>query len=116
MKKDPLGHLAMLCSGTSGIKQSMATLDMYLAKKNQIIDTIVPRVDFITKIYGVHMLWKITDYKTKFNESKAGSKSVFFSSPFMTGRHGYKLAVSASLFGDGKGYYEHHFFALFQIM
>lgn len=93
----------MLCSGMSELKQSAGTLQFYLDKKNAIIDTIVPRADFITKIYGVHLLWKIADYKTKFNESKAGSKTVIFSPPFITGRHGYKLAVSASLFGDGKG-------------
>jgi hypothetical protein len=41
--------------------------------------------------------------KEKFTDCKTGKKPTIFSPAFLTSRHGYKLALSASLFGDGKG-------------
>lgn len=49
-------------------------------------------------------LFKIfLNLKEKFNDCKTGKKPTIFSPAFLTSRHGYKLALSASLFGDGKG-------------
>lgn len=38
-------------------------------------------------------------------DCKTGKKPTIFSPAFLTSRHGYKLALSACLFGDGKGTY-----------
>ncbi len=67
------------------------------------IDTLSQKTDTLEKLYGAQLLWKIDNYQQKYNEAKAGSKVTIFSPPFMTGRHGYKMALSACLFGDGKG-------------
>ena len=55
------------------------------------------------KLYGAQLVWKIDGYKEKFRDAKEGTKPTLFSPPFMTGRHGYKMAMSCSLNGDGKG-------------
>ena len=65
--------------------------------------TILLQVTSLEKLYGAQLVWKIEGYEEKMKESKAGQKPTIFSPPFLTGRHGYKLAMSASLYGDGKG-------------
>lgn len=67
------------------------------------IDDLSIKTDCLEKLYGAQLLWKIDNYQQKFNEAKAGSKSTIYSPPFLTGRHGYKMAMSACLYGDGKG-------------
>lgn len=61
------------------------------------------RVDGLEKLYGSQLIWKIDNYAAKLEEAKAGKKPTIFSPPFLTSRHGYKLAMSCCLYGDGKG-------------
>lgn len=37
------------------------------------------------------------------NEASHGFIKTIFSTPFMTGKYGYKMVLSASLFGEGIG-------------
>lgn len=46
--------------------------------------------------------FKTLNLKEKLNESKTGKKTTIFSSPFLTSRHGFKMALSTALYGDGK--------------
>ena len=50
-------------------------------------------------------MWKIDKYAEKMEMSQSGKKSTIYSPPFLTSRHGYKMALSACLNGDGKGRY-----------
>ena len=69
------------------------------------------RVEGLEKLYGSQLIWKIDNYTAKLEEAKAGKKPTIFSPPFLTSRHGYKLAMSCCLYGDGKGVdlYKHIF-------
>uniref|UniRef100_A0A915L3J3 Uncharacterized protein n=1 Tax=Romanomermis culicivorax TaxID=13658 RepID=A0A915L3J3_ROMCU len=60
-------------------------------------------LDRLNYIYGPHYIWRIDDFRRRFNDAKAGAKSTIYSPPFLTARHGYKMAVSACLYGDGRG-------------
>lgn len=51
------------------------------------------------------MIWRIDNVKQKQNEARSGARTTIFSNPFMTGRHGYKMLLSASLYGDGTSNY-----------
>lgn len=65
------------------------------------------RVEGLEKLYGSQLIWKIDNYSSKLEEAKAGKKPTIFSPPFLTSRHGYKLAMSCCLYGDGKGKIDH---------
>ncbi len=60
-------------------------------------------MDSLEKLYGAQLVWKIDSYAEKFEEAKSGKKITIYSPPFLTSRHGYKMALSACLNGDGKG-------------
>ena len=60
------------------------------------------KVDVIEKMNGSQIIWKIDKYAEKLNESKTGKRPVIFSPPFLTSPHGYRLALSTNLAGDGK--------------
>lgn len=68
-----------------------------------IVEKSVRRVEGLEKLYGSQLIWKIDNYSAKLEEAKAGKKPTIFSPPFLTSRHGYKLAMSCCLYGDGKG-------------
>ena len=61
------------------------------------------QVEALEKLYGSQLIWKIDNYEEKLQEGKTGKKTTIYSPPFLTSRHGYKLALSACLYGDGKG-------------
>lgn len=46
---------------------------------------------------------RIDKVQKKMNESSHGFVKTIFSPPFMTGRYGYKMVLSAALFGEGNG-------------
>ena len=61
------------------------------------------KVEALEKLYGSQMVWKIDGYEEKMADATAGKKQTLFSPPFLTSRHGYKMALSACLYGDGEG-------------
>ena len=67
------------------------------------LNKTVQKVHDLEKLYGSQLVWKIDRYAERMQEAKTGKKITIFSPPFMTSRHGYKLAVSLCLNGDGKG-------------
>lgn len=67
------------------------------------IVTLEKKVDALEKLYGCQLVWKIEQWADKVHEAKLGRKSTLFSPPFLTSRHGYKMAMSLCPYGDGKG-------------
>lgn len=67
------------------------------------LSVCVQKVHDLEKLYGSQLVWKIDKYSERFQEAKTGKKITIFSPPFLTSRHGYKMAVSLCLNGDGKG-------------
>lgn len=61
------------------------------------------QIDALEKLYGAQYIWRIDNYRKRFEEAHSNKKPMIFSPPFLSGRHGYKMTVSAALFGDGPG-------------
>jgi len=102
IKEEPTRHLSMLCDGVVELKRMLQNMHLNAERNGSRIDELNIRADSLEKLYGAQMLWKIDNYQQKFNEAKSGTRSTMFSPPFLTGRHGYKMAMSACLYGDGK--------------
>ena len=53
--------------------------------------------------FRTQLIWRIDEFGRKMKEAKNGNTPTLFSPPFYTSRHGYRLAASLCLNGDGKG-------------
>ncbi|ELU13993.1 hypothetical protein CAPTEDRAFT_159010 [Capitella teleta] len=100
-------HLELAGQSLQILFQSVAIQTRAVDKCSSRITAIEDRVDGLEKLYGAQLVWKIDGYDEKYQDAKTGRKSTIFSPPFLTSRHGYKMILSASLFGDGKGKGEH---------
>ena len=60
------------------------------------------------KTYGAQFIWKIEHYSEKLQDARTNKKTTLFSPHFSTSRHGYRLALSICLCGDGKGKISKH--------
>lgn len=58
--------------------------------------------DVFVTIAGT-LVWKITDYGSKFDEARGKDGVELISSPFYTSQFGYKLQASVFLNGNGAG-------------
>jgi TNF receptor-associated factor 4 len=102
IREEPTKHLSLLCDGVVELKRLLLNMQLNVERVGRRIEELTMKTDNLEKLYGAQLLWKIDNYTQKYNEAKAGSKTTVFSPPFLTGRHGYKMALSACLFGDGK--------------
>ncbi|KAH3891906.1 hypothetical protein DPMN_016016 [Dreissena polymorpha] len=75
----------------------------YIAFLCAKITVLERKVDTLEKLYGCQLVWKIEGWEDKVHEAKLGRKATLFSPPFLTSRHGYKMALSLCPYGDGKG-------------
>lgn len=103
MEECYLQHIGNLCEA---LKKTNATMDSQAALMEEhveILNAHERRIDALEKLYGAQLVWKIDGYADKLSESKSGKKTTIFSAPFLTSRHGYRMALSACLYGDGKG-------------
>jgi TNF receptor-associated factor 4 len=103
LKESPGLHLNLMCKTIVVQKKQMQILSEIVEKQKEQLVSLTTKVDSLEKFYGSQLIWKIDNFAEKFNDSKTGKKSTIFSPPFLTSRHGYKLALSTSLNGDGKG-------------
>ena len=136
VREDPADHLSKLCDLVMKARQGMDEQGTTVKRLGDRVQTAEKRVEHLEKLYGSQLIWKVDGYTEvcffffssfilfflnvcflylqKLNEAKAGTKPTIFSPPFLTSRHGYKMALSACLYGDGKGIYRFvKFFALF---
>ena len=49
------------------------------------------------------LLWKVDEFERRWKEAKEGITMSLYSTPFYTGRHGYKMCARIYLNGDGLG-------------
>lgn len=75
----------------------------HIERQAEYLAKVDSKVNAMEKLYGSQLVWKIENYSEKLEEARTGRKTTIYSPPFLTSRHGYKLALSACLFGDGKG-------------
>jgi beta-xylosidase len=67
------------------------------------IELLARKINSLEKTYGAQFIWKIDHYSERLEEARTNKKTTLFSPPFLTSRHGYRLALSICLCGDGKG-------------
>ena len=74
-----------------------------LAMHTNKIAELERKVDTLEKLYGCQLVWRIEKWEDKMSEAKLGRKPTIFSPPFLTTRHGYRMAMSLCPYGDGRG-------------
>uniref|UniRef100_A0A914D429 Uncharacterized protein n=1 Tax=Acrobeloides nanus TaxID=290746 RepID=A0A914D429_9BILA len=101
IKGQPVQHLSFLCDGVLELKTLLSHVQLNMEKMVRNMDIIHKRIDSLEKLYGAQFIWRIDNVRQKQNDARSGARSTIFSPPFLSGRHGYKLILSASLYGDG---------------
>ena len=77
--------------------------DVQLQDHLNLLQNHQERLADVERISRNQLIWRIEDYTRKLKEAKAGSLPTLFSPSFTTSKHGYRLAASVCLNGDGKG-------------
>lgn len=108
---EPVEHLGHVCGYITKQRQLINKHHETLINNKDALAKCVQKVQDLEKLYGSQLVWKIDKYAERMQEAKTGKKITIFSPPFMTSRHGYKLAVSLCLNGDGKA--KSHFMSVF---
>ena len=103
IKNQPEKHLDLVSQALITYKRTLELHDKTMVKQAERLVSVESKVESLEKLYGSQLVWKIEDYADKLSDAKANRKSTIYSPPFLTSRHGYKMALSASLYGDGKG-------------
>ncbi|XP_048776587.1 TNF receptor-associated factor 4-like [Ostrea edulis] len=102
IKDDPIQHLAMACDVIFKHSKTLEDNEKLLGKHTENIQTMEKKVSTLEKLYGCQLVWKIEKWESKMDEAKLGRKTTIFSPPFLTARHGYKMAMSICPYGDGR--------------
>jgi len=103
LREAPGIHLNLMCKQLALQKNQINIMTEIVDKQKEQISEMNHRSDIVFRAIGTQLIWKVDSYTEKYAEAKAGKKGNLFSPPFLSSRYGYKLALSASLYGDGKG-------------
>lgn len=103
MKDSPGIHLNMAGKTISIQKQLLLLYEERSNEQKKWIELLARKVNALEKAYGAQFIWKIDHYSERLQEARTNKKTAIFSPPFLTSRHGYCLALSICLCGDGKG-------------
>ncbi len=103
MKAEADSHLDFVNKAVITYKRTLDIQGQTLTAHTERLAEVETRVEALEKLYGAQFVWKIDNYADKFDDSKNGRKSTIYSPPFLTSRHGYRVVMSACLYGDGKG-------------
>ena len=78
--------------------------DQMLTVKNVALAEQELRIQALeSSSYNGILVWKITDFARRRREAVSGKTTSFYSSPFYTSFHGYKMCARIYLNGDGMG-------------
>ncbi|GMT18909.1 hypothetical protein PFISCL1PPCAC_10206 [Pristionchus fissidentatus] len=107
IKEEPIRHLTYLCDGVIELKAMLAFMQLNTEKMIRTIGTLECKSSNLEKMYGAQLVWRLDNIQQRQNEAKSGARSTIFSIPFVSSRHGYKMCLSACLYGDGpvRGHY-----------
>ncbi|KAF8359157.1 trf-1 [Pristionchus pacificus] len=111
IKDEPIRHLSYLCDGVIELKAMLAFMQLNTEKMIRTIGTLETKSSNLEKMYGAQLVWKIDNIQQRRNEAKSSARPTIFSPPFMSSRHGYKMCLSACLYGDGPS--RGHYFAVY---
>lgn len=90
-------------------KQLLHLYEERFNEQKKWIELLTRKVNALEKNYGAQFIWKIDHYSEHLQDARMNKKPTLFSPPFFTSRHGYRLALSICLCGDGKGKGQHLF-------
>lgn len=102
LREAPGIHLNLMAKQLNLQKTQINIMTEIVEKQKDQLAELSAKTNIIYRSTATQLIWKIDNYTEKFTEAKAGKKGNIFSPPFMSCRYGYKLALSASLNGDGK--------------
>ncbi|UJR08471.1 hypothetical protein I4U23_012740 [Adineta vaga] len=102
MKENPGIHLNMAGKTISLQKKVLQLYEERINEQKNWIDLLSRKINALEKSYGSQYIWKIDHYAERLQEARSNKKTTLFSPPFSTSRHGYRLALSICLCGDGK--------------
>ncbi|XP_013420704.1 TNF receptor-associated factor 4 [Lingula anatina] len=102
VNEEPTMHLSLVAETIARHKEILDKYKLSMEDHTEKLAGMEKRIEGLEKLYGAQFVWKIDSYQEKLDEAKAGTKRTIFSQPFLTSRNGYKMALSACLFGDGK--------------
>ncbi|VDK57231.1 unnamed protein product [Anisakis simplex] len=102
IQEEPIRHLTLLCDGVLDLKMLLANMELSMETMGTNLETLQKKCATLEKLYGSQMIWRIDNVKQKQNEARSGTRSIIFSPPFASARHGYKMVLSVSLYGDGQ--------------
>lgn len=102
LREAPGIHLNLMCKQLSLQKAQIGIMTEIIDKQKDQLTDLSSKTEVVHRSTGTQLIWKIDAYTEKFMEAKSGKKGNIFSPPFMSSRYGYKLAMSSSLYGDGK--------------
>lgn len=111
LNEDFVGHLTLMCEAIKENTRIVEEQSKIITQYQIEVGAFSKRIESLEKLNGPQLIWKIDNYQEKFNDAKTGKKTTIFSLPFFTSRFGYKLTLSACLYGDGKA--RGKFFSLF---
>lgn len=103
IKADSLKHLGFLCEGVTELQTLLVHAHGNMERTNRNVQVLEARVEALEKLYGSQFIWRLDEFQRRQQEAKSNAKPLLFSAPFLSGRHGYKLVLSAALYGDGPG-------------
>ncbi|KAJ8366134.1 hypothetical protein SKAU_G00149650 [Synaphobranchus kaupii] len=106
-----LGTLSQQVSVIEGLNERLGVLEDRYLQHARLLDIHVDQLqrneerfrELESTSYSGKLIWKIRDYQKRKEAASRGHAPPMFSSPFYTGRSGYKLSVRAHLNGDGTG-------------
>ncbi len=84
-------------------KKLLQLYEECLNEQKKWIELLAKKTNALEKTYGAQFIWKIDHYSERVQDARTNKKTTLFSPPFLTSRHGYRLALSICLCGDGKG-------------
>ncbi|CAF1493960.1 unnamed protein product [Adineta steineri] len=102
MKESPGVHLNVAGRTITIQKKLLQAFEERISEQKKWIELLAGKVNALEKTYGAQYIWKIDHYQERLEEARTNKKTTLFSPPFLTSRHGYRLALSICLCGDGR--------------
>ncbi|KAI0213502.1 hypothetical protein LSAT2_001469 [Lamellibrachia satsuma] len=95
-------HLNMVVDKIVTYRKSLLLHNDVIDDQKQRLVDVESRVYALEKQHGVQLLWKIDNYVEQLELAKNGKVPTVFSPPFLSNKHGYRMIMSANLYGGGK--------------
>ncbi|CAF2516792.1 unnamed protein product [Rotaria sp. Silwood2] len=102
IKDSPGLHLNVAGKTIAIQKKLLQAFEERMNEQKKWIELLAKKVNALEKTYGAQYIWKIDHYQERAQEARANKKTTLFSPPFLTSRHGYRVALAICLDGDGK--------------